>query len=86
VHGLTERGVFGRAVRTLVGDREGAVGAPSSQTIGAVCACCSDEVYFSAVIAGHDPAIPITWHSRAILSGMVGSSPAKTIQERPNAF
>jgi hypothetical protein len=32
------------------------------------------------VIAGLDPAIPIMWHSRAMLSGMGGSSPAMTIQ------
>jgi hypothetical protein len=32
------------------------------------------------VIAGLDPAIPITWHRRAFLSGMAGSSPAMTIQ------
>jgi hypothetical protein len=32
-----------------------------------------------AVIAGLDPAIPIMWHGRAILSGMAGSSPAMTI-------
>jgi hypothetical protein len=31
-----------------------------------------------AVIAGLDPAIPIIWHGRALLSGMAGSSPAMT--------
>jgi hypothetical protein len=33
-----------------------------------------------ALIAGLDPAIPIMRHGRAFLSGMVGSSPAMTIQ------
>jgi hypothetical protein len=32
------------------------------------------------VIAGLDPAIPIMWHGRALLSGMAGSSPAMTYQ------
>jgi hypothetical protein len=32
-----------------------------------------------AVIAGLDPAIPITWHGRASLSGMAESSPATAI-------
>ena len=36
------------------------------------------------VIAGLDPAIPIIWHGPAIVSGMAGSSPAMTIQGRPN--
>ena len=32
----------------------------------------------STVIAGLDPAIPIMWHGRALISGMAGSSPAMT--------
>jgi hypothetical protein len=39
----------------------------------------SAKAGFIAVIAGLDPAIPIIWHGRAILSGMAGSSPAMTI-------
>jgi hypothetical protein len=33
---------------------------------------------FYCVIAGLDPAIPIAWHSRALLIGVAGSSPATT--------
>jgi hypothetical protein len=40
---------------------------------------CSDELSSAAVIAGLDPAIPIMWHGRALVSGMAGSSPAMTI-------
>ncbi len=35
-----------------------------------------------SVIAGLDPAIPIIWHGRALISGMAGSSPAMTIYQR----
>jgi hypothetical protein len=44
----------------------------------------SHEVGLSAVIAGLDPAIPMMWHGCALLSGMAGSSPAMTIQQKPN--
>ena len=39
----------------------------------------SAKPYSSNVIAGLDPAIPIVWHDRALVSGMAGSSPAMTI-------
>jgi hypothetical protein len=39
----------------------------------------ADEINSPAVIAGLDPAIPMIWHDRALLSGMAGSSPAMTI-------
>jgi hypothetical protein len=35
-----------------------------------------------AVIAGLDPAIPIMWHGRAILSGMAAPSPAMMIPQK----
>jgi hypothetical protein len=35
-----------------------------------------------SVIAGLDPAIPIRWHGCALLSGMAGSSPAMTVQQK----
>jgi len=37
----------------------------------------------STVIAGLDPAIPITWHGGALISGMAGSNPAMTIPKNP---
>jgi hypothetical protein len=36
--------------------------------------------WMDPVIAGLDPAIPMMWHSRALLSGMAGSSPAMTVK------
>jgi hypothetical protein len=39
-----------------------------------------------AIIAGLDPAIPMMGHGRASLSGMAGSSPAMTIQWKPNVL
>ena len=38
-----------------------------------------DKVAPLGVIAGLDPAIPIMWHSRALISGRAGTSPAMTI-------
>jgi hypothetical protein len=42
----------------------------------------SDELFSPAVIAGLDPAIPIMWHGRALVSGLAGSSPAMTQVDR----
>ena len=44
------------------------------------------NVLTDALIAGLDPAIPITWHGCASINGMAGSSPAMTDPQRPDAI